>query len=108
MDSAQDYTITWKLMTTSYAEWIIFGAPRKKPFAQARQLWEKAVALDPQYAEAYAWLGYLLAGVDLALECSPSDPGAFVRRWHNRPLPWMTPCRSPFALGFNLCAETAV
>ncbi len=24
--------------------------------AQARQLWEKAVALDPQYAEAYAWL----------------------------------------------------
>jgi TolB-like protein/class 3 adenylate cyclase/tetratricopeptide (TPR) repeat protein len=26
--------------------------------AQARQLWEKAVALDPQYAEAYAWLSY--------------------------------------------------
>src|SRR5262249_10819992 len=24
--------------------------------AQARQLWEKAVALDPQYAEVYAWL----------------------------------------------------
>jgi adenylate cyclase len=23
---------------------------------QARQLWEKAIALDPQYAEAYAWL----------------------------------------------------
>jgi adenylate cyclase len=25
---------------------------------QARQLWEKAVALDPQYAEAYAWLSW--------------------------------------------------
>jgi adenylate cyclase len=24
---------------------------------QAQQLWEKAIALDPQYAEAYAWLG---------------------------------------------------
>ncbi|HKA52396.1 MAG TPA: tetratricopeptide repeat protein, partial [Candidatus Binatia bacterium] len=26
--------------------------------AQARQLWEKAVALDPQYAEAYSWLSW--------------------------------------------------
>jgi tetratricopeptide (TPR) repeat protein len=26
--------------------------------AQARQLWEKALALDPQYAEAYAWLSW--------------------------------------------------
>ncbi len=26
--------------------------------AQARQLWEKAVALDPQYAEAYAYLSW--------------------------------------------------
>jgi adenylate cyclase len=25
--------------------------------SQARQMWEKAIALDPQYAEAYAWLG---------------------------------------------------
>jgi adenylate cyclase len=25
---------------------------------QARQLWEKAVVLDPQYAEAYAWLSF--------------------------------------------------
>src|SRR5262249_1985834 len=28
----------------------------KEANAQARQLFEKAVALDPQYAEAYAWL----------------------------------------------------
>src|SRR5947199_9623065 len=26
--------------------------------AQARQLFEHAVALDPQYGEAYAWLGW--------------------------------------------------
>jgi adenylate cyclase len=25
--------------------------------AQARQMYEKTVALDPQYAQAYAWLG---------------------------------------------------
>jgi adenylate cyclase len=25
---------------------------------RARQLWEKAIELDPQYAEAYAWLGW--------------------------------------------------
>ena len=29
----------------------------KESFVQARQLFEKALALDPQYAEAYAWLG---------------------------------------------------
>jgi TolB-like protein/Flp pilus assembly protein TadD len=30
----------------------------KEANAQARQMYEKAVALDPQYAEAYAWLGW--------------------------------------------------
>jgi adenylate cyclase len=34
-----------------------FGRATKEASAQARQMWEKAVALDPQYAEAYAWLG---------------------------------------------------
>jgi len=29
----------------------------KETNARARQMWEKAVALDPQYAEAYMWLG---------------------------------------------------
>jgi TolB-like protein/predicted Zn-dependent protease len=29
----------------------------KETTAQARQMYEKAVALDPQYAEAYTWLG---------------------------------------------------
>jgi tetratricopeptide (TPR) repeat protein len=31
----------------------------KEAFAQARQMFEKAVALDPQYAEAYAYLGWI-------------------------------------------------
>jgi TolB-like protein/Flp pilus assembly protein TadD len=37
----------------------------KESNAQARQLYEKALALDPQYAEAYAWLSdtYYLAWV---------------------------------------------
>src|SRR4029078_13574688 len=34
-----------------------FWRTTKEANAQARQMWEKAVALDPQYAEAYAWLG---------------------------------------------------
>jgi adenylate cyclase len=31
----------------------------KESNAQARQMYEKALALDPQYAEAYAWLGWI-------------------------------------------------
>jgi tetratricopeptide (TPR) repeat protein len=34
------------------------GRNTKEAVAQARQWWEKAVALDPQYAEAYALLGF--------------------------------------------------
>jgi len=30
----------------------------KEANTQARQMFEKAIALDPQYAEAYAWLGW--------------------------------------------------
>lgn len=30
----------------------------KETTTQARQLWEKAIALDPQYAEAYTWLSW--------------------------------------------------
>jgi adenylate cyclase len=33
----------------------------KEGNAQARQMFEKAVALDPQYAEAYTWLGWTYA-----------------------------------------------
>jgi adenylate cyclase len=34
------------------------GRFTKEANAQARQMYEKAIALDPQYAEAYAWLGW--------------------------------------------------
>ena len=30
----------------------------KEGNARARQMYERAIALDPQYAEAYAWLGW--------------------------------------------------
>jgi tetratricopeptide (TPR) repeat protein len=35
-----------------------FSRYTKEAAAQARQLYEKAIALDPQYADAYAWLSY--------------------------------------------------
>jgi adenylate cyclase len=34
-----------------------FERGTKEAHAQARQMFEQATALDPQYAEAYAWLG---------------------------------------------------
>jgi adenylate cyclase len=34
-----------------------FGRFTKETIAQERQMYEKALALDPQYAEAYVWLG---------------------------------------------------
>ena len=37
-------------------EW--FWRTTKEGNAQARQMFEQAIALDPQYAEAYAWLGF--------------------------------------------------
>ena len=71
----------------------------KETNAQARQMFEKAIALDPQYAEAYAWLGCdLLAGVGLALECGPPDPGARVGAGATGPCPGRLPACSPFAL----------
>jgi TolB-like protein/Tfp pilus assembly protein PilF len=38
--------------------WESFYRSTKETNAQARQMFEKAAALDPQYAEAHAWLGY--------------------------------------------------
>jgi len=35
-----------------------FSRYTKETIAQTRQLYEKAIALDPQYADAYAWLSY--------------------------------------------------
>ena len=38
--------------------WEYFYRSTKEANTQARQMFEKATALDPQYAEAHAWLGY--------------------------------------------------
>jgi adenylate cyclase len=35
-----------------------FSRYTKEAAAQARQMYEKAIALDPRYADAYAWLSY--------------------------------------------------
>ena len=81
----------------------------KEANAQARQLFEKALALDPQYAEAYALLGetYYLEWIwrwsadpqtleqALALAQQACSPGRF-------------PAGSPFGLEPGLCAATAV
>ena len=45
-------------MTTFLRGVEYFWRFTKEANAQARQMFEKAVALDPQYAEAYAWLGW--------------------------------------------------
>ena len=59
--------------------WKPLIATTKEANAQARQMFERAIALDPQYAEAYAYLGrYLLYRMELALESGPPDPGAGV------------------------------
>ena len=81
----------------------------KETNVQARQMFEKAIALDPQYAEAYAWLGWTYwHGVDLALECGPPDPGACVGAGATGSCPGRLSACSPFALELGLCAETAV
>ncbi len=47
----------------AYDYWLrgfgYWGHPTQEASAQARQMFEKAIALDPQYAEAYASLGFL-------------------------------------------------
>jgi adenylate cyclase len=53
--------------------------------AQARQLWEKALALDPQYAEAYAWLGWTYwRGWGFRWSMDPR-PWSTRSRWRNGP-----------------------
>jgi len=67
----------------------------KETNEQARQMFEKALALDPQYAEAYTWLGWTywrewsFAGVRIP------RPWSARWRWRNRPSPWTTPCPLP-------------
>ena len=64
-------------MTSTCADWSTIGATRKEHNAQARQLFEKAIALDPQYAEAYASLGWTYF-IEWALRWS-ADPQTLER-----------------------------
>ena len=72
----------------------------KEANAQARQMFEKAIALDPQYAEAYAQLGltYWLEW-SLALECRPPDPGAGVGAGATGACPGRLPASAHSLLG---------
>ena len=81
----------------------------KEANAQAQQLYEKAIELDPQYAEAYALLGWTYWN-EWGFRWS-ADPQTMERALAlaqqalalNDSLP-----ESPFALEHRLCPETAV
>ena len=49
-------------MTTTCVGLESFNRFTKEANAQARQMFEKAIELDPQYAEAYAFLGWTYFG----------------------------------------------
>ena len=64
--------------------------------AQARQMWEKAIALDPQYAEACTWLGWTYwMEWGWPLEYRPSGPGAGVDAGATGSCPGRLPASSP-------------
>jgi adenylate cyclase len=54
-----------------------FRRTTEEALAQARQIWEKAVELDPKYAEAYAWLSWTY-GVEWIFQWS-QDPQTLER-----------------------------
>jgi adenylate cyclase len=72
-----------------------FNRFTKEGNVQARQMYERAITLDPQYAGAYVSLGwtYYLEGVWRWSQ----DPRPWSRRWRwrKRPLPWMPPYPAP-------------
>src|SRR5262249_51422649 len=71
----------------------------KEANAQARQLFEKALALDPQYAEAYVWLGwtYRMEGVWRG-GGGPPPPERAVGLARQAPAPGGPPPRAPSPL----------
>ena len=81
----------------------------KEANAQARQLFEKAIALDPQYAEAYAWLGWTY-WMEWVLRWS-ADPQTLERALALAQQALALDDSLPVAhslLSYGLCAETAV
>jgi len=58
-------------------EFFTFGNSNKEVLEQARQMFQKAIELDPKYSDAYAELGYVL-WVDLRSQWS-HDPHGYDR-----------------------------
>jgi adenylate cyclase len=46
-------------------EFFKVGNPGKEASENARQMFQKAIELDPKYSDAYAWLGYVLGVAQL-------------------------------------------
>src|SRR5713226_5267049 len=46
-------------------EFAKLGNPGKEDYEQARQMFQKAIELDPKYSDAHAWLGWALAVAQL-------------------------------------------
>jgi hypothetical protein len=67
----------------------------KETNVQARQMWEKAVELDPQYAEAYAALGGPTGRSGSGNGIRTPRTWSERLRWRKKPLLWMTPCPWP-------------
>ena len=67
---------------------------------QARQMFEKAVALDPRYAEAYVWLGWTYyLELTFSLEYGSPEPRAGRYVGAKGHCPRRLPAESLFALG---------
>ena len=69
----------------------------KEENAQARQMFERAIALDPRYTDAYVLLGFThWLECELRLESeSRRNRSSDLQSWHTRLLPWMTFCLGP-------------
>ena len=67
----------------------------KETNAQARQMFEQAIALDPQYAEAYTGLGWTYCWELVFDGVRTPRPWSVRRNWRAKPLPSMTHCLGP-------------
>jgi hypothetical protein len=73
----------------------LFYEYRKDSNAMARQMFERAIALDPNYARAYVWLswGYF---IDWEFQWTEGpDHWIGLSKQRRRPLPWMILCQTP-------------
>jgi tetratricopeptide (TPR) repeat protein len=58
-DAIMHYDVFYQAMNTEY--WcpkLVFPQPAREGYPKAREMWEKAIQLDPKYAEAYAGVGF--------------------------------------------------